>query len=579
MCSKEHDLAGRPEHTHAVNVALADAELGTMGLNRRRILQAAGVLAAGAAATTAVAGPAMAVPGNSGNNDPQLRWLVGDHHVHTQFSHDAKYLIRQQLDAAEHYGVDWLALTEHSNFGHANNGGAVNANKEIKAEREARRGLLIFQGLEWYIPGAEHASVLVTPGPHEVDLLRTFELVWDGKLNKWEKPIPGTAQVQTFERKAVEAIAWLAQQRRSGYIDDVVALANHPMRLGIDSPHELRAWRDAAREVMIGMEGAPGAQGLGIGQYAVPGDQRGEYTNNPSQFSFPGYPADAYRPYGGFDWATATVGGVWDSMLAEGLPFWITSNSDNHLTIKDTWKTGPYPAEEPYVSLPSEFDRWSVEGKRPDPFDSGEKQGGSDFWPGQFSRIHTGVTTRSYAGVLDAMRQGRMWIDHGHLLNGLDVRVRPLRNKSNDGGNGVTLGSRLQVRQGTDVEISMTITTTDYRNFAGILPRLAHVDVIGGPITGQTADRDAMTAPGTRVWTQIDVSGRTGTFTIKHVIRDIQASCYFRLRGSDGNRHGTGYHGAAIDSAGPIRHGANLGDADPWGDTWFYANPVFIDVA
>jgi hypothetical protein len=572
MCTTEHHTTAQSRR-----VELADAELTAMGLSRRRILQSAGILAAGTVTAAASASPAAAAVRQS---DPQLSWLVGDHHVHTQFSHDAKYMIKQQLDAAQQYGVDWLALTEHSNFGHANNGGAVNANKEIKAQRASRPDLLIFQGLEWYIPGAEHASVLVAPGPNEVNLLRTFELVWDGKLNKWEKPAPGTAEVETFERKAAEAIAWLAQQRRTGYIDDVIALANHPMRLGIDSPHELRAWRDAAREVMIGMEGAPGAQGSGIGQFAVEGDQRGEYTNNPTQYSFPGYPADALRPYGGFDWATATVGGVWDSMLAEGLPFWITCNSDNHLTVKDTWKTGPYPAEEPYLSLPGEFDRWSVTGKRPDPFDSGEKQGGSDYWPGQFSRLHTGVTERSYTGVLDAMRQGRMWVDHGHLLKGLDVRVRPVRGPGEgDGRNGVTLGSRLPVRRGTDVEISITVTTTDYRNFAGIVPQLAHVDIIGGPVTGLADDRDTMTAAATRVWEQIDVSGRTGTFRLTHIVRDIQESCYFRLRGSDGKRNGPGYYGASVDPAGPIRHGNNLGDADPWADTWFYANPVFIDVA
>lgn len=556
------------------SVKLADQELKAMGMSRRRILQSAGILAAGSAASTAFAHPAGA---NPGGNDPQLTWLVGDHHVHTQYSHDAKYLINQQLDAARRFGVDWLAFTEHSNFGHANNGGAVNSNKEIQAQRAARPELLIFQGLEWYIPAAEHATVLVAPGPHEVELLRTFELVWDGKLNQWEKPTPGTAQAETFERKAVEAIAWLAQQRRSGYIDDVVALANHPLRLGIDSPHELRAWRDAARDIMIGMEGAPGAQGSGVSTFARAGDQRGEYTNNPTQYSYPGYPADAFRPYGGFDWATATVGGVWDSMLAEGLPFWITSNSDNHLTVKDTWKTGPYPAEEPYLSLPNEFDRWSVTGKRPDPYDTGELQGGSDYWPGQFSRLHTGVTDHSYTGVLDAMRRGRMWVDHGHLLQGLEVRVREVR--GNGGGrNGVTLGSRLSVRRGADVEISITVTTTGYRNSAGILPALAHVDVIGGPVTGSPTDRDAMRAPGTTVWNQIDVAGRTGTFTVKHTIRDLQESCYFRLRGSDGNRHGAGYYGASVDPAGPLRHGNNLGDADPWTDTWFYANPVFIDV-
>lgn len=383
-----------------LSTAAADRELEAIGWNRRAILRSAAILAGAGATAAATAGAAFGAPrGGQRRNDPQLTWLVGDHHVHTQYSHDAKYLIQHQLDAARKYGVDWLAFTEHSNFGHANNGGVVNSNREIREQRAANKDLLIFQGLEWYIPAAEHGSVLVAPGPNEVDLLRTFELVWDGKLNGWEKPAPGSTAEGHAERKAAEAIAWLAEQRRTGYIDDVLVLANHPMRLGIDSPHELRAWRDAAREVMIGMEGAPGAQGSGISQFTVPGDQRGEYTNAPSQYSFAGYPADAYRPYGGFDWATATVGGIWDSMLAEGLPFWITANSDNHLTVKDTLKTGPYPEREPYLSLPNEFDRWSVEGRRPDPVETGEPQGGSDFWPGQFSRTHTGVLHRSYGGV------------------------------------------------------------------------------------------------------------------------------------------------------------------------------------
>lgn len=565
-----------PELPLEVRTALADAELSRMGLDRRRILASASLLAAGAA--FAGASPALAAPAAGvRKNDPQLKWLVGDHHVHTQYSHDAKYLISQQLDAARRYGVDWLAFTEHANFGHANNGGAVNSNKEIQAQRAAHRDLLIFQGLEWYIPAAEHCSVLVAPGPNEVALLRTFELVWDGKLNGWEKPADA-AQTATFERKAVEAIAWLAEQRRSGYIDDVLVLANHPMRLGIDSPHELRAWRDAARDVMVGMEGAPGAQGSGAGQYARAGDQRGEYTNNPRPDSWAGYPADAYRPYGGFDWITATVGGVWDSMLAEGLPFWITSNSDNHLTVKDTWKTGPYPAEEPYLSLPNEFDRWSVAGKRPDPYNTGEPQGGSDYWPGQFSRIHTGVAQHTYRGVMEAMRGGRMWVDHGHLVKGLDVRVREANGQNGPGSNGVTLGSRLQVARGGAVEISITVTATDYHNFAGILPQLAHVDIIRGTVTGPAADRDAITAPDTRVWKTFDTTGRTGAYTLSHVFTDVDRSFYLRLRGSDGNRNGAGYYGAAIDPAGPLRHGDNLGDADPWIDTWFYANPIFIDV-
>src|SRR5262249_20061307 len=32
-------------------------------------------------------------------------------------------------------------------------------------------------------------------------------------------------------------------------------------------------------------------------------------------------PLESYRTWGGFDWFTATVGGLWDSMLAKGRPW------------------------------------------------------------------------------------------------------------------------------------------------------------------------------------------------------------------------------------------------------------------
>ncbi|WP_323959841.1 hypothetical protein [Arthrobacter sp. JZ12] len=169
-------------------------------------------------------------------------------------------------------------------------------------------------------------------------------------------------------------------------------------------------------------------------------------------------------------------------------------------------------------------------------------------------------------------------MDHGHLLAGLEVRVREANGQPGRGANGVTLGSRLQVRRGTDVEVSITLTPTEYRNAAGILPRVAHVDVISGPVTGPSADRDALRAPGTRVTRQFDVSGESGTVTVSHTFRDVDQSFYLRVRGSDGNRNGAGYYGADVDPGGPQRHGNGTEEANPWLDTWFYANPIFVDV-
>jgi hypothetical protein len=545
--------------------SVSPSALDAQGVSRRQLLRRAGLFGAafalGPAATPAFAAEA-APRGGFGGEDPHLAYLVGDHHVHSVYSHDAKYTFSQLATAAAEYGLDWMVFNEHSNFGHAWYGAKME-HEEILTARAENPRQLIFQGLEWYIPAAEHCTIFAAPGPHEVDVLTQFELAYDGKLLGYTDGAPDNPNTARNEAHAVKAIQWLAEQRRTGYVDDVLVLANHPMRLGIDSPHEMRNWRDAAPEIMIGMEGAPGAQGGGIPGWEGPASQRGEYTNKPSVNSWGGYPENAYVLYGGFDWMTATVGGVWDSMLAEGGLFTITTNSDVHRVVFDTWKNGDW--------LPGQnFDNT---GRIPDPVNTDSPQPGGDFWPGQFSRTHVGVTRYGYRAVMAGLRAGRVWLDHGHLLDGLDVRLK----RDCDAGRGVTLGGRLRVRKGERITLYVTVTTASRANPQGILPELAHVDVIRGAVRGPVADRDSWQAPDTRVVQTKDVSGRKGTYTLRVPLTAGDESFYVRLRGSDGNRHGAGYLGAAIDPHGPIPH--EPGNGDPWADTWFYSNPIFVDVA
>ncbi|MFI6010945.1 PHP domain-containing protein [Streptomyces sp. NPDC051243] len=553
--------------------SVSPAALDAQGVSRRGLLHRAGLFGAafalGSAAVPAAASSASAAspstsPGDRrpGGEDPRLAYLVGDHHIHTVYSHDAKYTFSQLAAAGAEFGLDWMVFTEHSNFGHAKYGAALE-HEEIRKARAENPRQLIFQGLEWYIPAAEHCTVFTTPGANEVDLLTRFESAYDGKLLGYTEGAAGAANTARNEAHAVKAIQWLAEQRRTGYVDDVLVLANHPMRLGIDSPHEMRAWRDAAPEIMIGMEGAPGAQGAAVPGWRGATSIRGEYENKPSAQSWAGYPADAYLTYGGFDWATATVGGLWDSMLAEGSLFSITTNSDAHRIVFDTWKNGDWPAGQNFDST----------GKLPDPVNTDTPQPGSDFWPGQFSRTHVGVTRYGYRSVMAGLRAGRVWLDHGHLLDGLEVRLK----RDCDFGRGVTLGGRLRVRKGEKLTLYVTVTTASRANPQGILPELAHVDVIRGAVRGPVADRDSWKAPDTKVVQTEDVSGRKGTYTLRIPLTAGDESFYVRLRGSDGNRHGAGYLGAAIDPHGPIPH--EPGNGDPWADTWFYSNPVFVDVA
>ncbi|MFF4523204.1 PHP domain-containing protein [Streptomyces bluensis] len=540
--------------------SVSPADLDAQGVSRRGLLRRAGLFgAAFALGSTAV--PAAAAGQRLGGDDPRLAYLVGDHHIHTVYSHDAKYTFSQLAAAGARYGLDWMVFTEHSNVGHARYGAALEHQEILRARAENPRQL-IFQGLEWYIPAAEHCTVFSAPGPHEVDLLTRFENAYDGKLLGYDKGGPADADTARNEAHAVKALQWLAEQRRTGYVDDVLVLANHPLRLGIDSPHEMRNWRDAAPGIMIGMEGAPGAQGAAIPGWRGSTSMRGEYENKPSAQSWPGYPAEAYLTYGGFDWATATVGGLWDSLLAEGRLFSVTTNSDAHRIVFDTWKNGDW--------LPGQhFDNT---GRLPDPVNTDSPQPGSDFWPGQFSRTHVGVTRYGYGAVMAGLRAGRVWLDHGHLLDGLDVRLK----RDGDAGRGVTLGGRLRVRKGERITLYVTVTTASRPHSQGILPELAHVDVIRGAVRGPVADRDTWKAPDTKVVQTKDVTGRKGTYTLRIPLTAGDESFYVRLRGSDGNRNGTGYLGAAIDPHGPIPH--EPGNGDPWADTWFYSNPVFVDV-
>ena len=94
-------------------------------------------------------------------------------------------------------------------------------------------------------------------------------------------------------------------------------------------------WRERQPDIALGMEGAPGHQAAGIPTPFGVGSGRGFYDNSPTADSFAAYPPESYVTWGGYDWMTSTVGGLWDSLLAEGRPWWITANSDSHTVYLD----------------------------------------------------------------------------------------------------------------------------------------------------------------------------------------------------------------------------------------------------
>jgi hypothetical protein len=106
------------------------------------------------------------------------------------------------------------------------------------------------------------------------------------------------------------------------------------------------------------------------------------------------------------------------------------------------------------------------------------------------------------------------------------------------------------------------------------VPTLARVDVIQGDVTGKVSDQDAFVTPNTKVVKSFEVGKGNGSVRLVYSLGAVDKPVYLRVRGTDGNRTGAGLQGAAIDPNGPMID--VVGNADPWKDLWFYANPIWV---
>lgn len=362
-------------------------------------------------------------------------WLAGDHHVHSRFSGnraddgtyilggDGIYSLPDNARQARHYGLNWVALIDHGGEGLSALRYAQ-AYPELLEARKAVPDLIQFFGMELDTPGGDHSSLIVPQTPQEADTLRRLERAY--AAHETRDP------ARDDPARMIDALRDMDALRPKPLI-----IANHPSRgartpegYGRHTPAELRAWNDAAPEVAIGMEGAPGHQGASLkaGATLQTLRKRGYYEHSPT--------------YGGFDAMTAKVGGVWDALLGEGRPFVITASSDSHRNVAD---------------------------------------GGEDFWPGQYAKTYV-LARKDPADILDGLRKGRVFVTTGDLVSELDLDVA-----------GADIGATAHVRKGQVVNVKVRLRDPAGENAHGDRPDLKRVDLIMGDITGEVAERNPTT--------------------------------------------------------------------------------------
>ena len=213
----EHRHPHSDGHTHdegplapELDVTVDDGDLDPTQLGRRTFLRAAGLLGAGALTTsvlsTVAAHPVAAAPAAASiGRSPRggYKWLAGDHHIHTQYSPDAQYRVIDHVRHANAYGLDWMVITDHGGVQHSKIG-VEKVNPDIVAARGEVSDTLVFQGLEWNIPAAEHGTVFVHPGRNEVSVLKQFENSYDGVV------AGATANTPANEALAVTGLHFLS---------------------------------------------------------------------------------------------------------------------------------------------------------------------------------------------------------------------------------------------------------------------------------------------------------------------------------------------------------------------------------
>jgi hypothetical protein len=455
--------------------------------------------------------------------DPaKRRWLAGDHHVHSWFSVDWKEAadgksppepvlggdssntIPTNARMAKKHGLSWMVATDHGGPNHSK----VNRDRaypELLRSRKETADLIQFWGMELDTPGAEHSSIIIPKTPAERDALFRIE----SGFNRRE-PWPAEPAWNT-EARMLEAL-----KHMKALPAPPVVIANHPSRTakgvgeyGLLTPGELRNWNDTAPDVAVGMEGAPGHQAGGLTPDAAinPEGRRGHYHASPT--------------LGGFDQMTARLGGFWDSMLAEGRRWWVTSTSDSHRHYTE---------------------------------------GGVDFWPGEYSKTYV-KAARTYDDVLDGLRNGRVFVTLGDLVSEVEVVIQ-----TPDGARRAEIGGTVRVPKGSDVTIVIRLCDPAGQNFGGRTPEVARVDLIRSEITGPAADRTTDANPKARVERRFGPRdwARDGEhIAMIHTLKDVSEPTYVRVRGTNG---------------GELEPQPDPPGEDPWSDLWFYANPVFIEV-
>ncbi len=460
------------------------------------------------------------------------QWLSGDFHHHTWLTDGNHTQQAIAGNAFNRYQLDWIASSEHGGTSKNDSDGHAFPSPVwrwitltyysypiIEDLRRDYPGKLLIQGLEWNVPGHEHASVgIIADQPRAIS---NFEYRFDRQDTDVSRANEGLPKQNATHNDALAALKWL-QENHPGACYVVI---NHPSRKLRYSAADLRDFNNAAPDAAVGFEGLPGHQSA---------DSRGRYRAGPFMDQNGTDITGKARTYGGADYMLATVGGLWDALLGEGRRFWVFANSDFHRT-------------------------------------------GESFWPGEYSKSYVFASERSLSSLVDGLRSGNSFAVHGDLIKALDFRASGGSSQATMGevltvkkGQPVVLSIKYQSPAVNNHGDTVEVDHIDL--IAGEVKGRA---APGTP--GYREDTNETAAVIERFTTKGQKPDTDGWISVEFKLNKAEKDMYFRLRGTN---LGLGVENETDPQGDPLLDdlmGTN-GPDKAYKDLWFYSNPIFLSV-